>query len=161
MCRRVVAKALLAETPNCGAFLDIFGKLIKSREAMKTKFTVTLFAILCAASVVAQTTPTYTAQDAIKHIGETAVVTGKVDDVYQAKGGSIFLNIGGKHPNELFTAFIPSKNAGEFTDFKSYKGAVVAIEGIIEDHDDKPQIVVNAPSQITIKEKAAAKGKGD
>jgi hypothetical protein len=105
---------------------------------------------MTALSVVARAND-YTAVEAAKHIGEQATVTDKLDDVHQAQGGSIFLNMGGRHPNEAFTGFIPAKNASQFPDYSSYRGSVVSISGKIEDHEGKPQIIVKAPSQIVKK----------
>jgi hypothetical protein len=61
-----------------------------------------------AASAIAQTTATCTAAEAAKHVGEIATVTDRVDGVHQSGKGNIFLNMGGKYPNQAFTAFIPS-----------------------------------------------------
>jgi hypothetical protein len=47
--------------------------------------------------------------------GETATVTDKVDGVDQSARGHIFLNMGGKYPNQAFTAFIPAASAGLFS----------------------------------------------
>jgi len=96
--------------------------------------------------------PTYTAAEAAKHVGETASVTDKVDRVSKAKGGNIFLNMGGAHPNEAFTAFIPADLGDKFSDFKKYEGAIVTVTGKITSHNGKPQITLNSPDQITIKE---------
>jgi hypothetical protein len=100
-----------------------------------------------------ETVPDYTPSEAAKHAGEKATVTGKVEDVHRAQGGSIFLNMGGRHPNEEFTAFIPSKYADKFSEAEKYDGATVSISGKIEMHEGKPEIIVTAPSQITQKEK--------
>ncbi len=93
----------------------------------------------------------YTALEAAKHIGETATVTDKVEAAYQAKGGNIFLNMGGKHPNEAFTVFVPASAAAEFKDVKIYDGKTVSVTGKIEDHKGKPQISIKSPSDITSK----------
>src|SRR5207249_3781790 len=84
--------------------------------------------------------PDYTATEAAKHAGEKATVTGKIEDAHRAQGGSIFLNMGGKHPNEEFTAFIPAKYAEKFADIEKYDGAVVSISGEIKMHEGKPEI---------------------
>jgi RecJ-like exonuclease len=116
--------------------------------------TKTLFAVVLALFVtpVLAQTPTYTAVEAAKHIGETASVTDKVDKVSKAKGGNIFLNMGGAHPHEAFTAFISANLADKFPDFQKYEGATVTVTGKITSHNDKPQIELNSPDQITIKE---------
>ncbi len=81
---------------------------------MKTKTLLTLFAVICAASITAQTS-NYMAVEAAKHVGETATVTGRVDGVHQSSKGNIFLNMGGKYPNQAFIAFVPSSNATQFS----------------------------------------------
>ena len=96
-------------------------------------------------------TPEYTATEAAKHVGETATVTGKIEDAYQAKGGNIFLNMGGRHPNETFTIFVPASAASEFKDVKAYDGKTVSVTGKIEEHKDKPQIAIRSSSDITAK----------
>lgn len=118
---------------------------------------IALFSI---ASAMAET-PTYSAAEAAKHIGETASVTDKVEGAYQAKGGNIFLNMGGTHPNAPFTAFIPSTAAEKFPDFKKLEGATITVTGKITAHNDKAEIVVRSPDQLTVKDAAAEKGEGD
>ena len=92
-----------------------------------------------------------TATEAANHVGETASVTGKVEDVHQAKGGNIFINMDGRHPNAAFTIFISADKASEFKDYKSYEGKTVTVTGKIQEHNKKPEISVNSPSQITVK----------
>jgi DNA/RNA endonuclease YhcR with UshA esterase domain len=117
---------------------------------MKTKTVLTLFAIMCAASVIAQTS-TYTAVEAAKHIGETATITDRVDGVHQSSKGNIFLNMGGKYPNQAFTAFIPSASAAQFPNPQQHEGRTVAVSGKITLYKGKPEIIVNSPSQISVK----------
>ena len=117
---------------------------------MKTKSLLTLFAVICAASVTAQT-PNYTAADAAKHVGEIATVTDKVDGVHQSGKGNIFLNMGGKYPNQAFTAFVPSSNAAQFSNPPQYEGKTVAVSGKITLYRGKPEIIVTNVSQIIVK----------
>ena len=117
-------------------------------------------AVLSLATARAET-PTYSAADAAKHVGETATVTDKVEGAYQAKGGNIFLNMGGTHPNAPFTAFIPSTSAEKFPDFKKMEGATISVTGKITAHKDKAEIVVRDPEQLTVKDAAADKGEGE
>jgi hypothetical protein len=117
---------------------------------MKTKIVLTLFAVTFAALVIAQAPPNYTAAEAAKHVGETATVTDKVE-WYQSAGGSIFLSMVGKYPNQAFTAFIPASSAAQFAR-ATYNGRMVAISGkIVLLRSGKPGIVVNSPSQIVVK----------
>ena len=70
----------------------------------------------------------------------------------QAKGGNIFLNMGGKHPNEAFTVFVPASSKDEFKDPSIYNGKTISVTGKIEEHNGKPQMIVKSPSDITVKE---------
>ena len=120
----------------------------------------TLLSVLSIASALGET-PDYTAADAAKHLGETATVTDKVEGVYQAKGGNIFINMGGSHPNAPFTAFIPSTSAEKFPDFKGLDGATITVSGKITAHNDKAEIVVRTPDQIVVKEAGSGKAEGE
>jgi hypothetical protein len=106
-----------------------------------------LFAVAVTALALAQTTPTYTPEEAAKHVGETATVTGRVDGFHQSGKGNIFLNMGGAYPNQAFTAFIPS--AGQFTNAQQYDGKTVSVSGKIQLYKGKPEIVVTSPGQIS------------
>jgi DNA/RNA endonuclease YhcR with UshA esterase domain len=116
---------------------------------MKRKTLVALFAGAVVASAIAQAPPTYTALEAPKHVGETATVTDRVDGVHQSGKGNIFLNMGGKYPNQAFTAFIPASSAGQFSQPQEYEGRTVAVSGKITLYKGKPEIIVNSPSQIS------------
>src|SRR6266853_310188 len=117
---------------------------------MKTKTLLTLFAVTCAGAIIAQTS-NYTAVEAAKHVGENATVTDRVDGVHQSGKGNIFLNMGGKYPNQAFTAFIPSSSAAQFSNYQQYEGRTVAVSGKIALYKGKPEIIVNSPSQISAK----------
>jgi DNA/RNA endonuclease YhcR with UshA esterase domain len=105
---------------------------------------------MCAASSIAQA-PSYTAVEAAKHVGETATITDKVDGVHQSGKGNIFLNMGGKYPNQTFTAFVPSASAAQFSQPQQYEGRTVSVSGKITLYHGKPEIIVTSPSQITTK----------
>jgi hypothetical protein len=92
---------------------------------MKTKTVIALFAVAVVALAIAQTPPTYPPEEAAKHVGETATITGRVDGFHQSGKGNIFLNMGGKYPNQAFTAFIPSANAGQFSQAQQYEGKTI------------------------------------
>src|SRR5438132_2174563 len=117
---------------------------------MKRKTLLTFFAVICTASIIAQSS-NYTAVEAAKHVGETATIADKVDGVHQSRKGNIFLNMGGKYPNQAFTAFIPSASASKFPNAKQCEGTTVAVTGRIVLYHGKPEIVVNSTSQVTSK----------
>lgn len=99
----------------------------------------------------AETPPVYAATEAAKHIGENATVSDRVDGVHQSGKGNIFLNMGGKYPNQAFTAYIPSGSAGQFPDYQKYDGQTVAVSGKIALYQGKPEIVVTSPSQLVLR----------
>jgi hypothetical protein len=118
---------------------------------MKTKTFLVLFVGALVALVSCQSTPNYKATEAAMHVGETATVTDRVDGVEQLGKGNTFLNMGGKHPNQAFTAYIPSASAGQFPHPQQYKGRIVSVSGKIALHKGKPEIVVTSPAQISTK----------
>jgi DNA/RNA endonuclease YhcR with UshA esterase domain len=118
---------------------------------MKSITLVALFTGVIAALAIAQAPATYTATEAAKHVGETATVKDRVESVHQSGKGNIFLNMGGKYPNQAFTAFIPSSSAAQFSQPQQYEGRTVAVSGKITLYRGKPEIVVTSQSQITEK----------
>ena len=90
----------------------------------------------------------YSAVEAAKHVGETATVIDNVDDVHQTTAGTIFINMGGAYPNNVFTVFIPATSAADFRGVQTYKGAKVKVSGKIGMYKEKPQIVVTDRSQL-------------
>ena len=118
---------------------------------MKTKIFLALFVCALAAAAIAQAPAIYTAAEAAKHVGEIATVTDKVDGVHQSGRGNIFLNLGGKNPNQIVTAFIPAASAGDFSNPQQYEGKTVAVSGKITLYHGKPEIIVTNVSQIIIR----------
>jgi len=59
--------------------------------------------------------------------------------------------MGGKYPNQAFTAFIPAKSASQFSNIQQYEGKTVVVSGKITLYQGKPEIIVNSPSQIIAK----------
>ena len=72
-----------------------------------------------------------------------------MDSFHQSGKGNIFLNMGGKYPNQAFTAFIPAGSASQFSNAQQYDGKTVAVTGKIQLYKGKPEIIVNSPSQIS------------
>jgi len=118
---------------------------------MKTKSLLTLLTVMCTALAIAQAPPTYPPEEAAKHVGETATIKGRVDGFHQSGKGNIFLNMGGKYPNQAFTAWIPSANVGQFSNPQQYEGKTAAVSGKISLYRGKPEIIVTNVSQIIIK----------
>jgi DNA/RNA endonuclease YhcR with UshA esterase domain len=118
---------------------------------MKMKTFLPLFVTTIAAIVFAQSPPNYSPTEATKHVGETATVTGTVDGFHQSGKGNMFLNMGGKYPNQAFTAFIPSGSAAQIPNAQQYEGRTITVSGKIALYKGKPEIVVTSPSQVIAK----------
>jgi len=73
---------------------------------MKRKTLFTLFAFICAASIVAQSSM-YSPGEAAKHVGETATITGTVDGVHQSGKGNIFSEHGRQIPESSVHGLYP------------------------------------------------------
>jgi DNA/RNA endonuclease YhcR with UshA esterase domain len=56
--------------------------------------------------------------------------------------------MGGKYPNQAFTAFIPSERAAQFPNPQQYEGRTMAVSGKITLYKGKAEIIVTSPSQI-------------
>jgi DNA/RNA endonuclease YhcR with UshA esterase domain len=56
--------------------------------------------------------------------------------------------MGGKYPNQKFTAFIPANSAGQFSNSRDYEGKTISVSGKITLYHGKPEIIVTSPAQI-------------
>ena len=118
---------------------------------MKVKTLRMLLVVACAASITAQTLPTYTAQEASRHVGETAIITGKVESVQQSGKENLILTMAGTYPSQAFTVFIPATTAVQFPHPQQYEGKTIAVSGKISLYHGKPEIIVMSPNQLTPK----------
>lgn len=93
--------------------------------------------------------------EAAEHVGETATVCGEVFEVTylgEADGRPTFLNFGGRHPNQLFTAVIWGEHRRRFpaAPERTYFGTRLCVAGTIALHEGAPQIEVRGPGQIRV-----------
>jgi hypothetical protein len=92
---------------------------------------------------------TYSASEAIDHVGEYAYIKGKVYQVYISKKGHIFLNMDGQYPNQPFTAVIFQSDAYKFNYVKSLENKTIVVKGIINLYKNKPEIILKNPEQLS------------
>jgi DNA/RNA endonuclease YhcR with UshA esterase domain len=112
------------------------------------RFTFALLAMLGAlAGPLAALTP----EEASQHIGKEGAVDGIAVQVSQADG-NVYVNLGAKYPDQLFTAFIAKANvpAVGLDYLKSLEGKPVSIVGRIVKMKGKPQIQVTKKDQIIL-----------
>ena len=88
------------------------------------------------------------ANEASNHIGEYAIVTGTVSQVYHSRGGTCFLDIDGDYPNNTFTGVIFKSDSKKFTDVEKYEGKAIELIGTIKEYNGKPEIILKNDSQI-------------
>jgi micrococcal nuclease len=92
---------------------------------------------------------TYSPSQAADHIGETATISGPVSETHvDDRSGVGFINMGGRHPHQDFTGFIPRSALGRFGDLHRYDGKSVSITGKIRDYNGTPEIILSDPDQI-------------
>jgi hypothetical protein len=87
-------------------------------------------------------------REAAQNIGSYETVEGVVSQVSKSRGGTTFINFGGRFPNHVFYAVIFKKYAYKFESLDGLVGKSVAISGTIDLYKGKPQIILFSPDQI-------------
>jgi DNA/RNA endonuclease YhcR with UshA esterase domain len=85
--------------------------------------------------------------DASKYDDQEMIVTGKVVQV-SVRPTITILDIDQPYPNSPFSAVVFEANAGKFTDLQKLKGQDVEISGTVTEYRNKPEIVLESPTQI-------------
>lgn len=93
---------------------------------------------------------TYPDSAAQQHVGEEAIVTGRIVASGKSKQGNQYFNFGAKFPKQTFSAVIKAPDVEKFGDLTRFDGKLVSVRGKIDLHNDKPEIVLTSPEQITI-----------
>lgn len=106
-------------------------------------------ALLLAVSASAETIKP---KEAAYYVGEAVTVEGVVSQVSTSKGGTTFINFGGRFPNHKFYAVIFKNNAGQFSGVHSLEGRNAAISGTIQMYKGKPQIILKSLGQIAVRD---------
>jgi DNA/RNA endonuclease YhcR with UshA esterase domain len=89
--------------------------------------------------------------EAMAHVGQSVTVEGAVSNVFVARSGITLLDIGGRYPDNPFTAVIFASDAGKFPDVKTLGGKTVDVSGPVKLYKGKPEIVVSDAAQIKAK----------
>ena len=123
--------AFMCHFSRCLAFLFVYGALLPSAQP--------------------QTATVIPANETAAHVNEWATVEGVVAKVFTSKSGNTFLNIGATYPNQTFTGWIPPGSAVNKSPVLSgIEGKHVKITGRIEMYKGKPEIRINAASQLAV-----------
>jgi DNA/RNA endonuclease YhcR with UshA esterase domain len=84
-------------------------------------------------------------------VNEWATVEGVVAKVFTSKSGNTFLNIGASYPNQTFTGWIPPTSpVSKSAMLSDIEGKHAKIAGRIEMYRGKPEIRINAASQLEV-----------
>ena len=103
------------------------------------------------ASAQGQTAIVILANEAAAPISEWATLEGVVAKVFTSKSGNTFLNIGASYPNQTFTGWIPPASpVNKSPTLSGIEGKHVKITGRIEIYKGKPEIRINAASQLEV-----------
>lgn len=99
--------------------------------------------------------PTLRPEEAAAHVGETATVCGTVAQATYlpgVEGRPTFLNFGGRHPEQAFTAVIWGEDRSRFdaAPERAYRGGRICVAGTIAEHEGVPQIEVGGPGQVRV-----------
>ena len=90
--------------------------------------------------------------EAPRHFGQVVTVEGLVSDVHHAASGrATFIDIGGRYPNNPFTAVIFLDDANKFPDVDTLEGKTVDITGTIKNYKNRPEIILNDANQVKVK----------
>jgi DNA/RNA endonuclease YhcR with UshA esterase domain len=111
---------------------------------MRTLVLALGFALLTAPAFADAIQPT----DASAHVGQTVTVEGTVSNVHTARSGVTFIDMGGRYPNNSFTAVIFAKDASKFPGAGSLNGKTVDITGPVRLYKGKPEIIVKDAAQL-------------
>jgi DNA/RNA endonuclease YhcR with UshA esterase domain len=90
--------------------------------------------------------------DAPKHLGEIVTIEGPVSEVHNdSRSGVIFINMGGRFPNQACTGVIFKDDTGKFRDVDSLTGKVIDITGRVKDYKGRCEIILNDATQLKVK----------
>jgi DNA/RNA endonuclease YhcR with UshA esterase domain len=90
--------------------------------------------------------------EARNHVGENLTVEGVVSEVHHAASGkAIFIDMGGRYPNQPFAAVIFERDFDKFPKVDALEGKTVDVNGAIKLYKARPEIILNDPEQIKAK----------
>ena len=113
--------------------------------------------LLCVVTAASLLAGDITPAEAGKHIGEKVTVRGTVVQAIYSKGKnetkSVYLNFGGKYPDQIFgvvalsvrNSALLANGPGWLTELQ---GKEIAVTGLVELYEGKPQIILNAKEDV-------------
>lgn len=101
-------------------------------------------------SVLAFSQIKITPAEAKNYIGKKETITGKIDQIHLTNTGTYFLNMGGKYPDNPFTAIIFKSDTSKFGNVQSYEGKEVEVSGMVKEYNDETEIILESKEQIKL-----------
>ncbi|MDG1302391.1 MAG: hypothetical protein P8R37_12480 [Opitutae bacterium] len=92
---------------------------------------------------------TFTLNKVDGFIGQFIEHESRVMDTHTTKGGTVFINLGGKFPKELLTLVIFKSARGAIGKLPQ-AGQIISYAGIVTLYEGKPRIVIESGGQLTI-----------
>lgn len=98
--------------------------------------------------------PVYTPEQAAAHVGERALVCGRVADAAYpegVRGRPTFLNFERPYPDQPFTAVIWGRDRSKFGRPEvAYRNVGLCVAGRIGEHEGTPRIELRDPRQLRV-----------
>jgi len=83
------------------------------------------------------------------NVGETATVEGVVSEVHvAARSGVTFIDLGGRYPDNSFTAVIWPEDTGKFPNVGALYGQKIRITGLLKLYQGKQEIILKDADQL-------------
>lgn len=111
---------------------------------------IALAAMMLPAGAEAQSAAIAPAEAKI-HVGQTVTVEGPVSNVFIARSGAVFIDIGGHYPDNAFTAVVFPRDSAKFHGLSALNGKTVDINGPVKLYQDRPEIVLTSEEQLKAK----------
>src|ERR1700686_5026095 len=89
--------------------------------------------------------------DAKAHVGQTVTVDAAINDVHTGRSGVTFIDIGGRYPDNDFTAVIFAGDATKFPNASALDGKTVVISGPVQLYQGRPEIILKSADQLKAK----------
>ena len=86
--------------------------------------------------------------DIRKQIGDSVLLNVYINQVHYAKNGNIYLNIGGRHPNQKLALVVFDNDKRKFDNLKEFENKRIIVQGQISEYRGSPQIILYSPNQI-------------
>jgi DNA/RNA endonuclease YhcR with UshA esterase domain len=116
--------------------------------AMRALVLAVGLALTATTSAVAETIQP---SDAPQHLGQSVTVEGTVSEVYTARSGVTFIDMGGRYPDQAFTGVIFADDSDKFPNVDSLTGKVVDITGRVQSYKGRLEIILNDAAQLKTK----------